>query len=208
MISLSQQEPVAKGGEKLIYFHPQDDSKLIKVINPSYIDFMQKNYSLTYRLRRLKHYWFFANTMIEHIASSEEDVANKHFLQAVDGFVDTDLGFGLIVKAVKNLDGSLGHTLGDLLMANQFNDQHRLALNAFVDWMKETHIIIRDLWLDNLVWDEQGQYFVLVDGIGGRYLPTLRSYCRWYNLRGNWKRAEKLLKRVDRSLNQVETNKN
>lgn len=205
MISLSQQDPVAKGGEKLVYLHPQDDSKLIKIINPAYIGFMQKNYWLSYRLRRLKHYWFFSNMVTEHIASREENIANKHFLQAVDGFADTDLGFGLVVKAVKNIDGSLGFTLGDLLKANKFNDQHRVALNAFVEWMKGTHIIIRDLWLDNLVWDEQGQFFVLIDGIGGRYLPTLRSYSRWYNLRGNRKRAEKLLKRVGRSLTQSKT---
>jgi hypothetical protein len=201
MILLSEKQPITSGGEKFIFHHPEDSSKLIKVINPTYIDFMKKNRSITYRLRRLKHYWFVANQVIEHIASREEDIDNKHFLQTVYGFVDTDMGLGIVVNAIKNDDNSLGFTLGDLIKNKQFNQVHKKALECFIEWMKITHIIIRDLWLDNLVWDEKGQYFVLVDGIGGRYLPTLRSYCRWYNLRGNKKRANKLLQRVERYFN-------
>ncbi len=200
MINLSQYEPVAKGGEKLIFIHPQDENQLIKVINPEYIHFMKKNRSFSYKIRRLKHYWFFSNMINEHLASREEKIENPNYLQNITGFVDTDMGFGIVVEAVKNKDGSLGLTLGDIIKNDLYNDTHKHALNHFVEWMKKTHIIIRDLWLDNLVWHEENQHFVLVDGIGGRYLPTLRAYCRWYNLRGNLKRGEKLLKRVDRYL--------
>ncbi len=197
-ISLSKENSVAKGGEKIIYFHPKDNNKLIKVINPDYIKFMKDNRSLTYRLRRLTHYWFFSNMIIEHIASREENIEKKHYLQQIIGFEDTDMGLGVVVEAIKNKDGSLGHTLGDIIKDKRFNDVHQKALDDFISWMQVTHIIIRDLWLDNLVWHEQGQYFVLVDGIGGRYLPTLRSYWRQYNLRGNRKRGEKLRQRVKR----------
>lgn len=199
-IILKKENPVGKGGEKIVYFHPEDKQKLIKVINPEYIVFMKEKRPLSYRLRRLSHYWFFSNMVVEHIASREEDIEKKHYLQNISGFVDTDMGFGVIVDAVKNIDGSIGHSLGDLIKNEIYSEKHELALNDFIEWMQNVHIIIRDLWLDNLIWNEKGEHFVLVDGIGGRYLPTLRSYLRWYNLRGNRKRAKKLKERVDRYL--------
>ncbi|MGH1439316.1 MAG: YrbL family protein [Cellvibrionaceae bacterium] len=200
MIKLKDTEYVGKGGEKIVYFHPEDKSKLIKVINPDYIKFMKKNRSLTYRLRRLTHYWFFSNMIIEHIASREEDIENKRFLQNITGFVDTDMGFGVVVDAVRKLDGSIGDSLGDIIKQKRYTEKHENALNDFLSWMLNVHIIIRDLWLDNLIWSEENEHFVLVDGIGGRYLPTLRSYWRKYNLRGNKKRADKLKSRVERFL--------
>lgn len=200
LIKLSDKTPVGKGGEKIVYFHPDDHSKLIKVINPDYIDFMKKNRSLTYRLRRLTHYWFFSNMVIEHIASREEDIPQKHFLQTIIGFVDTDMGLGVVVNAVTKSNGEIGDSLGDLIKSGAYTSVHETALNNFIEWMQDVHIIIRDLWLDNLIWNEKDQHFVLVDGIGSRYLPSLRSYWRRYNLRGNRKRAIKLLQRVDRHL--------
>lgn len=201
LILLSKQDSVANGVEKMIYFHPEDKNKLLKVINPSYIDFMKENHPLSYRLRRLTHYWFFSNMVTEHIASREEDIDNKHHLQKILGFEDTDMGLAVVVEAIRNSDGSLGYTLGDILRKGLYKEEHKKALADFICWIQTTNIIVRDLSSGNLVWHEEGKYFVLVDGIGARYLPTLRAYSRRYNLRGNRKRGAKLEDRVQRSLN-------
>ena len=203
-INLRASKPVAKGGEKLVYFHPQDNNKLIKVINPNYVQFMKKNRPFSGSVRRLTYYWFFANMVIEHIASRELNIDKKHYLQKILGFEDTNLGLGIIVDAIKNRDGTLGLTLGDIIKNKLFDEAHSKALDDFMAWMRQTHIIIRDLWLENLVWHEQGQYFVLVDGIGSRYLPSLRNYSKWYNLRGNNKRADKLKARIEKYLNKTD----
>lgn len=57
-------------------------------------------------------------------------------------------------------------------------------------------MIIRDLSLNNIVWDEPGKLFVVIDGIGARPLPSLRQFSALYNKRANNKRAKKLLSRV------------
>lgn len=199
-IQLTDKEPVAKSGEKIVYLHPEDDNKLIKVISPRYVDYLKNNQSITSRLRRFTYYWFFSNMVAEHIASREWDIDKKHYLQRILGFEDTDMGLGIVVDAIKKEDGTLSDTLRDILEQSNYSAAHKQVLDDFIAWMKVTHIIIRDLSLDNLVWNESGKHFVLVDGIGGRYLPSLRAYWPHYNLRGNRKRAEKLQYRIDKFL--------
>lgn len=199
-IILKNQKPVGRGSEKIVYSHPKDQNKLIKVVNPNYITFMKKERPITYRLKRLSRYWGFSNMVTEHIASREEGIRNKHYIQSLIGFVDTDMGLGIVVGAVRNIDGSIANSLGDLIRKGLFQQRHQQALNDLLNWMIDINIVFRDPGLDNLVWNEINEHFVIIDGIGSRPLFSLRPYCRWYNLRSNRRRAKKIQSRVKKCM--------
>jgi len=67
-------------------------------------------------------------------------------------------------------------------------------------WLDNHYIIVRDLTAANIVWDECNEYFVLIDGIGARRLPSLLSFSKRYNQYGNRKRTTKLKFRLNKQL--------
>lgn len=204
MYTLDPNNAIANGGEKLVFFHPDNDNQLIKVINPRYINYMNTAWPISTRLRRLPHYWFYIKEVTEHVYSREANIPNMHFLQNITGLVDTNLGLGVSVEAVKKKNGELASSLAQIINAGEFSSVHDKALQDILIWVEDTYIIIRDLTTRNIVWDELNEHFVIIDGIGARHLPSLRSISRTYNRRSNRKRANKLRKRF---ANQLDKNK-
>lgn len=201
MVSLAHETPIKSGGEKLVFLHPLQPGQLIKIVNPRYISYMYKTWPILTRFRRLSHYWFYLKELTEHIAARARGVPDLHHLQNITGLVDTDLGLGMVMEAVLRRDGQLAHTLGDLLENGGFGAAEQAAFTEFCCWLTKAPLIVRDLSVHNLVWHEQGQYFVVIDGVGGKARPTLRSFSSRYNLRSNRLKVEKLQRRVAGTLN-------
>ncbi len=196
VIQLSTQEPAAKGGEKIIYFHPEDPTKLIKVMSPAYRTVLENRHPFLIQRRRIPYYKFFLDLITEHIASREADAENRHFIENITGLVDTDLGLGLITTAIRNAEGGLAPTMGTLLKHHTFDERHWQATTVLADWIANSPLILRDLWIENIVWHEADQHFVLIDGIGPTYRPSMRPVFPAYNTYSNRKRAKKLIRRV------------
>ncbi len=200
MYILSRDDALAAGGERIVFAHPDSSDLLIKVISPRYIDYMNRARRLTTKLRRLPYYWFYINELVEHVSLREANVPDRHFIQDIVGLVDTNLGLGMVVRAIRKRDGGLADSLSEVIDGGQFTSLHRRALVELLAWIESTYVIIRDLTARNIVWDECGQHFVVIDGIGARYLPSLRTVSRNYNQRSNRKKAAKLRGRVNRQL--------
>lgn len=200
MYTLSMERAIASGGERIVFDHPDSNEYLIKVISPRYINYMNTARRFSTKLRRLPYYWVYINELVEHIALREDRVPGKHFIQEVVGIVDTNLGLGMVVKAVRKANGELASSLAELIDGNQFTELHRAALEDLLVWINSTYVIIRDLTARNMVWDERGQHFVVIDGIGARHLPSLRTVSRRYNQRSNNKKVAKLRMRVRKQL--------
>ena len=192
--------PVAKGGERDVYVHPQNSEWLVKVYHQRFYDVHLKKYPIIMRLRRLKRYWSLVNELIEFIGIREDQNVETKYLQTIVGLADTDQGIGMIVNAVLSEDGGLASTLKSLVENGEYQPRHVEALEKLFQWMDETHIIIRDFSLDNLVWDYKQQCFVIIDGIGSKATLSLRSFSKVYNLHANKKRITKFRSRLDKLL--------
>ncbi|WP_444922338.1 YrbL family protein [Microbulbifer sp. CnH-101-G] len=199
-LQLRLDQAIANGNERLVFPHPESDDLLIKVISDRFRKRMDHKYSISTRLRRLTYYWPYMKEVSEHIYLREGQVENTHFVQDFKGFVDTNLGLGITVKAVKKHNGELADTLSALISSKQFNQEHADRLNDLFKWLERTFIVVRDLRTVNIVWDEINGHFVIIDGIGSRRLPSLRSVSRLYNQRANRRRITKLCQRLKNDL--------
>ncbi len=195
--------PLASGSEKSIYQHPDSPQHLIKVWHEEYFYKIRKENPIFTRLRRLPRYSAILKEFTEHLCVREWN--DQHiFIQKIVGVVDTDLGVGLVVRKVARKNGDLARNLSDLLNSGEFSSDHRAALDEFLNWLKGSGVIVRDLGTKNLVWDEIEERFVVIDGIGGKARISLREYCKWYNRRSNNRRADKLLSRVEHILRGID----
>lgn len=135
----------------------------------------------------------------EHIAIREQE-KDTRFLQTITGIVDTDLGPGLVVVPVRTKDGQLARTLHQLIKESRFKEQHAQELERLFNWMVNTDVVIRDFTINNMVWDEIHNHFVIIDGIGSKPTISLRPLCRCYNKHANKKRIAKLRQRLSKTI--------
>jgi hypothetical protein len=196
---LSNQEPLASGSEKLIFQHPDSPNLLIKVWHQAFFDRTKQRHPITTRFRRLPRFCALTNEITEHLAVREQNT-NPTYIQHIVGLVDTDIGPGLVVEAITQKDGLLAQTLRQTIETKTYGPAHEKALNNLLDWVSETNIILRDLGINNLVWDEHQERFVVIDGIGSKPSISLRTLSREYNKYSNAKRSRKLRTRVTRGI--------
>lgn len=206
-ISLSQETPLAVGDHKAVYVHPENKDWLIKVVHEAGLKALKEKYPWSMRFRRLPNYWEFLHEMVEHLAVRELMLPTESYIENVIGLVDTDLGVGMIVEAVRTSDGEIAPTIRRLIQSGSFEAKHHKALSEVLNWIVNTNVIIRELTTTNMVWNELTQRFVIIDGVGSKPLLTLRSFSKRYNKRSNFKKSEKLKTWVNEGLKKHENAK-
>ncbi|HHQ68943.1 MAG TPA: hypothetical protein ENM98_01360, partial [Halothiobacillaceae bacterium] len=139
-----------------------------------------------------------AREVIEHMAlrvTNPDCPERWQQVQNIIGFADTDMGLGLVVEAVRGADGELAPTLEHLKKNNQLNDAVLSALEEFFEWLLASPVIINDLHLNNLVYDQHGRV-VMIDGLGDRHLIPIKAYSQRFNRAYKHKKIERLRRRL------------
>jgi hypothetical protein len=200
-IRLSDTAPLASGSTRDVYLHPHDDNLLIKVMQPRAIEDRHERGRLWYkRRRRYRHFTTYLWEVREQIALRAHSKTHPTSLQKIVGFADTDLGFGLVVEAAKDRQGTLAPTLAQLIDEGRFDAVARADFKACLDELTALPVILADLWPGNLVYawsEEHGDHFVLIDGVGCKNLIPLNRMSRlanWYTKR---RRIRRLIDRVE-----------
>lgn len=202
---------VMSGGRCLVYRHPDDDHLLIKVVKPKYRARNSIKVRLIRQVRSLNRYRL-SKCYIRELIESMQLRCNDHystptFLQQVVGLVDTNLGFGLVVKAELGSDGEYAKTLKTLIQTNHFDASIQKKLDEFYDVLAACDVVVSDCAPQNVVYaynDVVGDHFVLIDGIGEKTLiPIFRMMPAYVRKKYRLNQIEKLKKRVSDSLNDI-----
>lgn len=185
-VILNHRKPLASGSTRAVYLHPDDPDLLIKVMRP---DIIEQRYGAGrpwYKSpRRYRQFMSYMREVREEIAMRAfTDSRMPKSVQRVVGFVDTDLGFGLVVEAVRGRDGNLAPSLRNLIRDNRFDAKAMADLDACLAELLELPVVLGDLNRANLVyaWTKQhGEHFVVIDGIGCKTLIPVNRMSEWIN---------------------------
>lgn len=202
MIKLKKNTPLAQGKEKYVFQHPNAPDLLIKVWKEEYHELLKKKHRFFHALSRHSRSIGLLRELTESIVARESKLDSAH-TQEVVGVCDTDLGTGLIVRAVQSKDKNLASTLAGMIDARNYLATQEQAFEKFLLWLTHTNIIIRDLNVSNIVWNENSQCFVIIDGLGARPVPSIRNISKNYNKRTNKKKVQKLLRNMTRRLQKI-----
>lgn len=110
MLQLRQTKPIASGKHRLLFQHPDDAARLVKVIRPEIVDLRGRDGPWYRRLARTGPYRGFAREFNEYLVYryASKDLSP---LACVTGLVDTDMGLGLVVEKICAADGGLAMDL-------------------------------------------------------------------------------------------------
>jgi PhoP regulatory network protein YrbL len=201
VIELGNRVPVASGSTRDVYLHPGDDSLLIKVVPAGVIERRYVRGRAWYKTpRRYRHFMTYLREVREQIALRALSKTHPPSLQKIVGFADTDLGFGLVVKAVRDRQGRLAPTLEQLLAEGRFDATARADLEACIGELMDLPIVLADMHIANFVYgwsEEHGDHFVLIDGIGCKNLIPFNRLSCWVNRYSKGRRVQRLMRSVD-----------
>ncbi|HSP43046.1 MAG TPA: YrbL family protein [Luteolibacter sp.] len=202
LLRLDGIEPVARGRMRLVFRHPHDPSLLVKVIRPDVIDQRWGSGMPWYKKRRrYGQYISFIRETEEYIAGYAQHGASVPFAQKITGYVETDLGLGMVMEAALDREGNVAPTLARLAKGKLVDDTIRAELECFAAALIESDIIVADLNPANIVraYDpERGHHFVLIDGLGVSTILPFKRFSRALNRASKRKRVAALWERIGR----------
>jgi PhoP regulatory network protein YrbL len=196
--------PLAKGHSRLVFQHPDDVRLLVKVIRPDMIDKRWGSGAAWYkRKRRYGRFISYIRETQEYIASCVPTGRGPDFLQKVVGFVETDLGLGIVIEAVRTPSGELASNIAALIERGQFNATVRTALDTVKRQILENDLTLSDLNVGNLVYtgDEKTPgRFILIDGLGTATIFPLKRFSKYLNRRSKLGKFKRIQVRIDQRL--------
>ena len=181
MISLSSDALIGSGNTRSCYYHPGDARKCIKILKDT------------------------ARTDVNKLELGYYNHLNRHrasltHLPKCYGYVDTNLGPGLVFDVVEDNDGTLANTLKKMVKQGSLSiNEAQKLVEDLERYLRKSAIAFCDDSLDNLVVVDNRLY--IIDGmVSNKPLKTL-FYCYIPLLRA-W-RTRKSMKNVNRRLKQL-----
>lgn len=191
LITLNPAAKVAEGGERSVYVHPDDPTRLIKVLKPVPPEKMVK-WKFSHLTRRYipssrwrtttKQYDEYRRLMLDHQFDADFNLPVSHLY----GFVKTSLGLGCVSERVMAQNEN-APTLESLVSQGGLSDDLLKTLNRFVARLYDISVCVADVGPANFVYGQRfiggagvasEDEWVLIDGFGDRFAVPLRTWSR------------------------------
>ena len=200
LLHLKHLKPVAIGRQRYVFVHPHDPGLIVKVVTEGYVARRSNKGGRPYKrwhknCIRARHHQVFLREIKEHLALRAAESALSRYVQEIVGFVETDVGMGVMSRAVRDRSGNLAPTLRTLLEEGRFDETGRRHLDEFFEWLLRSVVVIGDLNAGNLVYGfdpENGDHFVVIDGIGDKNIIPLSSMSMRLNRMSKQRRIRRI----------------
>ncbi len=189
-IQLSNQLPFASGCKRDCYIHPHDSDLVVKIIPPEKsIEILHANTGWWRRLFQS------AESMdanegerrkFEKLNQTFENLREAiPYLVEYHGQVQTDLGAGLVFRAIKNYNGTISETIMSAAKTGGYRKASLLNALEALKSVRRDGTIYNDVGKNNLVIQvldaDHSQYKLwVIDGINCRALIPISEYVEMY----------------------------
>ncbi len=189
MISLANEQPFARGGNRLCFVHPDDPSRCIKVRRPDFtLEDCRRKKGFPKNLRRLSA--FDDNLeefkVVQSLERQKGEVIFSHIYRCF-GFVETDLGKGLVTELVRDEDGRISLSLKQYIWEYGYNKACQAAVRDLSLFWKQHLVPSRDLLTHNVLVQQgaNGEIIrlVVIDGLGSPHPLPFDLFPGFYRLR-------------------------
>ena len=206
LLHLKHLKPVAIGRQRYVFVHPDDPSLIVKVVTEGYVERRSNKGGRPYKrwykdYIRSRHHQVFLREIKEHLALRAAESVLPRYVQEIVGFAETDVGMGVVSRAVRDRNGNLAPTLRTLLEEGRFDDTARHHLDEFFDWLMHSVMVVGDLNAGNLVYGFDpafGDHFVVIDGIGDKNIIPLSSMSARLNRLSKRRRIQRINQEIGR----------
>ena len=191
MVNLQEKDMIAWSKTRKCYLHPEDPERVIKIV--------RKKKQILKRDANWQEW-----THYQHI---KQRYPQLDFISTYHGYVETNLGRGLLIDCIRDSNGQVSMRLGNVLENRKHYDLESVekALNLFCQDIIEKNIQLFDLNMFNIlvqVLPDRKYRLVCVD-IKGRYnnyeLIPVSSYIPFFSRQKLKRRCRNLMQIVQKA---------
>lgn len=163
-ILLSKSLFLGAGGEREVYVHPKDPTKVIKIIKLN-SDIFKLPTKEAMRRNNNDTDWYYYGL----IKNKLEDF---NHITKLFGWVQTNMGRGLVSERIVNYDGSEPITFQDAIISQILSTELEVKLiKQLTEYLLNNKIIFADAYLTNVLLHKESKNdykLVIIDGLGLR----------------------------------------
>ena len=204
MLNLNDIAPIAVGGHRTVYPHPERKDLCVKVLHEPW---QQINRRLNDPFRHFRSRRHFDENRseaheLERLQRRLGGLMAVHFPK-LHGLVDTDLGEGLVVERVSDQDGKTSITLKNYLWLHGLDGACTAALDEFWAFLFEHRVAVRDPMPHNLAMQrlpDNRLRVVMIDGFGSSDFLPFRYWIPSLAVRKLQSRRNRTERRIKREL--------
>lgn len=187
-IKLKEEDYLGKGRERVCYVHPEDSSKVIKVV-----------YKASENLNQNQLEYEYLNFL------EKKRVSFLH-LSKCFGSLQTNLGEGYVFERIRDFNGKTSKSFKYMVINGILNPNTEIELlNELKKYLLENSIIFVDIALSNIFCQEISKHnykLIITDGIGGKRIG-LKSKLYLYSKIFTMYKVRKQLVRMDKRYKKV-----
>lgn len=203
MLELARRAPLAEGGNRLVFVHPDDPDRCVKVAHPKVsLAAKRARKGIKGRLKPASSFDDNAEEwrVMRQLQSSVPDIGEH--IPHCDGFVDTDLGAGLVSKLVRSADGNVALPLKMVVWEQGLSDELTQALDVLEAFWVERAVPSRALILHNVIVEqrETGAHLWVIDGVGSSDFWPFAKWSRHLGRAKAQRKIDDLRARIDKLL--------
>lgn len=190
LLNVDELQLIGEGGYKVVYQHPTDNKKVIKLMRPQRIaeDGTFKKHGRFKKHSMQGMYRQFRREIIQYLELCKNNYKIKDYQFPVEtpyDFLPTSIGLGITVEKIISPSGGV-ESLANLVENNKFDSKHLIALEKFFQDCIDLHVVFGEVNANGILYTEKRNNrpeFVLVDGIGEKLVIPLRSFFKKNNTR-------------------------
>lgn len=203
MLEIDKLNLIGEGGYKMVFEHPTQADKVIKIMRPERVaaDGGFKKHGYFKRNSMQGVYRQFRREIIQYLQLCKNNYAKLDYKFPIEtpyGLVATNLGLGLVVEKIVAPVNCV-QSLGALVRDKKLEDKHLQALEVFFEDCKKKHVVYGEVNANGIMYTEARNArpeFVLVDGIGEKLLIPVRSWSK----KNNDRYIEKVKRQIKKDL--------
>lgn len=178
VLELNGASPLAEGGRRLVFADPRDPAALVKVMRPDYFQRASRLHRFLAERLLVNHlYAGYLRELGEQLALSVKTGRHPSYLQRILGFVDTDLGVGMVVERLSGRRATMAPSLAQVIERNGMDARLRERVRDFCELLRDEEVVLSNFSPRNIVCaaDGENERMVLVDGYGEKvFIPINR----------------------------------
>ena len=184
-VALVPDQVLTRGLARMIFDHPQEPGRLIKVVDPDGTDARRAQNRNRPAIMLYGAFASWQREVSEYCRIMNRIGQLPDFIAGYHGFVMTNLGVGLVVERIGDPDGQLAPSIDTVAATQDHGLDLRSMIDTFFSELTRSGGVASDLNPRNLVVaSRRGKPgLVLVDGLGDRVILPIRAHSTFFRER-------------------------
>ncbi len=203
MLKLSHEKPFAQGGNRLCFVHPEDPSLCVKVRRPDFtLEDLRRKKGFPRNLRPLSSFDDNLEELrvVQHLAERCGEIVFRHVYRC-EGFIDTDLGKGLVTELVRDEDSKISLSLKQYIWEYGYTAACQTAVEELTSFWQKYLIPSRDLLTHNVLVQRSADggiiRLVVIDGLGSPHIMPFEIFPEFYKRQYVAKKVRRFYGRIN-----------